>query len=436
MNAKIVPIDALGKCSRLSPFSGKPGATFLSDEDSVIYNVHKNEIITSGKVLFFSLAGPRKEIYFDPGATTCGIVTCGGLCPGLNDVIRAIVIELYEQYGVNRVLGFRYGYLGLSKKSIAEPLELDPDNVGEIHSRGGTILSSSRGVQDISEMVQTLVDRKVKILFTVGGDGTMRGAMAIVEHIKKRGLGISVIAVPKTIDNDINYVRMSFGFRTAVQASVGVISSAHMEAKGAQNGIGLVKLMGRYSGFVAAYAALANSDVNICLVPEVPFHLEGKGGLYDVLHRRLQRKGHVVIVVAEGAGQNLIEEKCAKSKMDASGNIRPKDVGIFLKDEITEYFERIKFTVNLKYINPSYMIRSVPANAMDSAYCLALGQTAVHAGMAGKTNMVVGFWNDHFIYVPIPMAVENIDHLNPNGRLWKTVMESTLQPYSIFEGVK
>ena len=368
------------------------------------------------------MAGPRKNIYFDPSKLKAGIVTCGGLCPGLNDVIRAIVLGLYHHYGVKTVFGFPFGYEGLTHRHGHTPLELTPEMVEDIHMKGGTILGSSRGPQDVSEMVDTLERMNVGILFTIGGDGTLTGAQATSEEIGRRGLKISVIGIPKTIDNDISFVDVSFGFETAVSESRTAILSAHTEAIGAKNGIGLVKLMGRESGFIAAYAALANNDVNFCLVPEIPFTLEGFLG---ALKTRLENRRHAVILAAEGAGQSLMAETGQK---DASGNIRFEDIGLFLKDRIKTFFKEGGMKVELKYIDPSYTIRSLPANSRDSAFCLILGHNAVHAGMAGRTNMVVGHWKGRFTHVPIPLAVSERKQIDPEAWLWGNVLSCTGQP--------
>jgi 6-phosphofructokinase 1 len=370
----------------------------------------------------FDTAGPREKIYFDPSKLKCGIVTCGGLCPGLNDVIRAIVLGLFYNYGAKTVFGFRYGYEGLTHRYRHVPLELIPETVKNIHKIGGSILASSRGPQDVSEMLDTLERMNIGLLFTIGGDGTLRGAQALSEEIGRHGLKIAVIGIPKTIDNDISFVQSSFGFDTAVSESRTAIDSAHTEAVGARNGIGLVKLMGRESGFIAAYATLANSDVNFCLIPEVPFTLEG---FLKALKDRLKGSGHAVIVVGEGAGQSLMQETGAK---DASGNVRFSDIGLFLKDQINAYFKEESMEVNLKYIDPSYTIRSLPANPRDSAFCLLLGRHAVHAGMTGRTNMVVGNWKGEFTHVPIRMAVSSRKKIDPNGRFWSTVLSCTGQP--------
>ncbi len=416
-------IQKLGECRIPSPMIN--GHT-VSDTDHVLYHNHLGSIEEHLKAGHtppcLEKAGPREKIYFDPSKLKCGIVTCGGLCPGLNDVIRAIVMSLYHHYGVRTIFGFRYGYEGLSPRHRHTPMELTPSLVAGIHEQGGTILGSSRGPQDVSEMVDTLERMNVGILFTIGGDGTLRGAQAISEEIGRRGLKIAVIGIPKTIDNDISCIQRSFGFETAVTEAGRAIISAHTEATGARNGVGLVKLMGRESGFIAAYAALAYNDVNFCLVPEIPFTLEG---FLDALDKRLERKGHAVIVVGEGAGQDLMQ---ATRERDASGNVRFGDIGVFLRDRITDHYKKLGRDMTLKYIDPSYIIRSVPANAHDSAFCLLLGHNAVHAGMSGRTNMVVGDWGGEFTHVPIHMAVSRRKKIDPRGRLWSIVLASTGQP--------
>jgi 6-phosphofructokinase 1 len=416
-------VQRLGECRVSSPMSG---VQFVGEDDRVLYHTDPNKIEPFFKAdqrpPAFELAGPRNKIYFDPSKLKCGIVTCGGLCPGLNDVIRAIVMGLHYHYGVKTVFGFPYGYEGLSYKYGHAPIELTPDVVNDIHQMGGTILGSSRGPQDVNEMVDTLERMNVGILFTIGGDGTLRGAQAIAEEVGKRNLKISVMGVPKTIDNDISYIDQSFGFVTAVSEARTAIYSAHTEAQGARNGIGLVKLMGRESGFIAAYASITNGDVNFCLIPEMRFSIEA---FLKSLQERLEKRKHAVVVVGEGAGQDLME---ASGDRDASGNIRFGDIGLFLKDRIQDYFKKIEMDVTLKYIDPSYTIRSMPANPHDSGFCLLLGHNAVHAGMCGKTNMVIGHWNNEFTHVPIPLTVFKRKQIDPHSRLWSNVLSCTGQP--------
>ena len=416
-------VQRLGEYRVSSPMSG---VQFVGDDDRVLYHTDPQKIEPyfkgDQKPPAFELAGPRNIIYFDPSKLKCGIVTCGGLCPGLNDVIRAIVMGLHYHYGVKTIFGFPYGYEGLSYKYGHAPIELTPEVVNDIHQMGGTILGSSRGPQDVSEMVDTLERMNVGVLFAIGGDGTLRGAQAIAEEVGKRNLKISVIGVPKTIDNDISYIDQSFGFVTAVSEARTAIYSAHTEAQGARNGIGLVKLMGRESGFIAAYASITNGDVNYCLIPEMRFSIDVFLG---ALQARLEKRKHAVVVVGEGAGQDLME---TSGDRDASGNIRFGDIGLFLKDRIQNHFRKIEMDVTLKYIDPSYTIRSMPANPHDSGFCLLLGHNAVHAGMCGKTNMVIGHWNNEFTHVPISMAVSKRKQIDPHSRLWSNVLSCTGQP--------
>ena len=371
----------------------------------------------------FETAGPRRSLYFDPGKTKCAIVTCGGLCPGLNDVIRAIVLEAYHAYKTPSVLGIRYGLEGFIPSCRHNVMELTPSAVEHIHKFGGTLLGSSRGPQPPEEIVDALERLNVSILFVIGGDGSMKAASSIAREIRRRNIRISVIGIPKTIDNDINFVPQSFGFDTAVDKATEAISCAHVEAVGALNGIGIVKLMGRESGFIAAQAALSLREANFVLIPEAPFQLHGEGGLLPALEERLKHRGHAVIIAAEGAGQHLIPHEESR---DASGNPVLADVGSLLRNAITDYFAG-RMPVQLKYIDPRYIIRSVPANANDRVYCGFLGQYAVHAGMAGRTEMVVAKLMDRYVHIPLDLVTRSRRKLNIRSTLWRAVLESTGQ---------
>lgn len=407
---------------------------YTPDSKRILHNIyleHYKDVTTAdGMPLSIEVAGPREKIFFDPAQTKAAIVTCGGLCPGINDVIRAIFMELFHRYGVKNVVGIKYGFQGLIPKYGHQVLELTPDIVKDIHTSGGSILSSSRGMQDSAEMVNTLKRMNVDMLFCIGGDGTMRGARAITEEIGKRKLNISVIGIPKTIDNDLNLIQKTFGFDTAISEAVKAIQCAHAEANGAPMGIGLVKIMGRQSGHIACGAALAQGDVNFVLIPEVHFDMEGENGFLKTLENRLKRSGHCLILAAEGAGQELIHQDNETIEKDASGNIKLLDIGTFLKTEIEKHLKKTGLEINLKYIDPSYMIRSVPANASDSIYCGALGQYAVHAGMAGKTSMLVGLIKDEYVHLPFQIVTSG-SKVNPEGNIWMRVLETTGQPPSM-----
>jgi len=401
---------------------------FVGEHERVLLDISAERVeqcIKEGtKPVAFMRAGPQRNIYFDPSKLKCAIVTCGGLCPGLNNVIRSLVLTLHHGYGVRNILGIRYGLQGFIPEYGHPVMELGPDVVRDIQELGGTILSSSRGPQDVEQIVDALERMNVGILFMLGGDGTFRAAEKIVDEIRNRGDKIGIIGIPKTIDNDINLLSRSFGFATAVSKAADVIGSAHVEAAGAPNGVGLVKLMGRYSGFIAASAALVNRDANFVLIPESDFDIDGPHGFLATLEKRIAERKHAVIVVAEGAGQCY----CGAEGADESGNLRLGDIGLYLKQKISEYFKSRGLELNLKYIDPSYIIRSVPATAGDSVFCGFLGQNAVHAGMAGKTNLVVGNCNDEFVHIPIGLIVAKRKQVDLNGGLWRSVLEATGQP--------
>ena len=418
-------IELLGKATIKSPM---PSASVIEAESVPLFldSEHIEELRGKHPVpVSFEAAGPREKIYFDPSKTKCAIVTCGGLCPGLNDVIRAIVMEAFHKYRIPTVLGIRYGLEGFIPKFAHDVVELTPQRVTDIHLFGGTILGSSRGPQDPGEIVDALERMNISALFMIGGDGTMRATRAIVAEIAKRGLRISVIGIPKTIDNDINFISQSFGFETAVFKATEAIQCAHTEALGYKNGIGLVKLMGRESGFIAAHSTLAMKEVNFVLVPEIPFALHGEGGLLAALAKRLITRKHAVIVTAEGAGQHLLE---AKGETDPSGNVVLSDVADVLQREIKKYLDKQKIPFSMKYIDPSYIIRSVPANANDKVYCGFLGQNAVHAALSGRTNMVVAKLMDRYVHLPLELVTRKRRKLNVNSEYWQAVLESTGQP--------
>ncbi|MCP3956506.1 MAG: ATP-dependent 6-phosphofructokinase [bacterium] len=423
-------VTTLGECRQTSPLVGRRER--FAGDSRVLACADTAELepfLERGELPSFESAGPRREIFFEPRQLTCGVVTCGGLCPGLNDVIRSVVLTLHHAYGVRRVLGFRYGYGGITAGRRDDPLLLEAGLVETIHEQGGTLLGTSRGPQDVVEMVDQLMKWRVSILFTVGGDGTLSGASAIAGEIARRGLDIAVIGIPKTIDNDLVWTERTFGFSTAVEAARSAITAAHTEARAAWNGIGLVKLMGRHAGFIAAQATLSSGDVNFCLVPEVPFSLDGPGGLLDHLGQRLEERRHAVVVVAEGAGQDLIASET--EERDASGNLKLEDVGLLLRQRFREHFAGRGVPMTVKYIDPSYMIRSLPANSLDSSFCLMLGQHAVHAGMAGRTDMMVGFWNHRFTHVPLSLVAGRQKQIEPEQETWQRVLGATGQPPSM-----
>lgn len=418
---------------KLSTINGDHIFNFVSESDKLLFDLSLEQcsyFLSKGKdPLCLEKSGPRKKLFFDSKNTTAAIVTCGGLCPGINNVIRGLVMALHYFYSVKRIIGVQYGYEGLNPEKGHEFVELTPEKVRDVHQFGGTFLGSSRGAQDVKVMVDTLQDNHVDMLFAIGGDGTLKGVNAIGEEISRRNAKISVVGIPKTIDNDIDLIDESFGFETAFDVASPILRDAHNEATGAYNGISIIKLMGRDSGFIAASAALAMPVVNFVLVPEMNFTLYGEHGFLNILEQRLKQKKHAVIVVAEGAGQKLFEHK--KEVKDASGNIKHEDIGVFLKEQIAKYFKEKETPVTIKYIDPSYIVRCAPANSSDSVYCSRLAYHAVHGAMAGKTKFVACKVNNHYVYVPISEVTKKRKKINLEGEFWFSVLQSTGQPFSL-----
>lgn len=419
-------VQQLGEPSHPNPSNQEE---FVSEGERIAFSSQvknlQNQFKNCKELPSFEKAGARKTLFHNPKKTKAAIITCGGLCPGLNNVIKGLVNVLEKGYKVREIYGIRYGYKGLAKCSNIEPIQLNSESVDQIHKQGGTILGSSRGNQDPEEMVDVLQEKGINLLFCIGGDGTLKGAKAIADAANNREAPIGIVGIPKTIDNDLGFVEKTFGFETSVEIASEIISCAHNEAEGAENGIGIVKLMGRDSGFIAATASLANSVVDFCLIPELPFHLHGPDGLCIAVRNSLKLHRHTVIVVAEGAGQDLF--KNTKQRIDQSGNILKDDIGEYLKSELSNYFQKDGTAISIKYLDPSYHIRSVTANASDAVFCNLLAEYAVHAGMAGKTNLAIGYWNNFFTHVPIALATEERRMVSLNGALWRGVLSTTQQ---------
>jgi 6-phosphofructokinase 1 len=430
-------IEELGKRSIKSPIAmstvqGDKIANYVTDNQflRLDMSVKLGAQPAMKRAHVLECAGPREMIYFMPAHVHAGIVSCGGLCPGINDVIRSIVRCLHYRYGVTRISGIRYGYKGFLPEHQYGIKTLDADIVDDIHKLGGTYLGSARGGgKEVSKIVDAMEQLNLNMLFTIGGDGTQRGTLDIAEEVDRRKLKIALVGIPKTVDNDFGIIDRSFGFDTAVSKAVEVVAAAHMEASSAIYGIGLVKVMGRESGFIAACTALASHEVNFVLIPEVPFNLEGYNGFLHHLEERLKKRKHAVIVVAEGAMQDQLQ---MERKTDAGGNLKLADVGTYLRDRIIKYFDerkdKDKIEINLKYIDPSYIIRSAPANPGDSIYCERLGNAAVHAAMAGKTKLIIGLVNNEFVHLPIGAVISRRNHVDPEGNLWRDTLDATHQP--------
>ena len=414
-------IPTLGKCDIPSPL---PGASAFAENPNIVLNI--DELLTGGmsgpQPLSFEMAGPRRNLYFDPRNTRCAIVTCGGLCPGINDVIRAIVMTASQVYNIPSVLGVRFGFQGFLNASDEElgVVELTPDRVCHIHEFGGSILGSTYGYggQTPKDIVNALERLNVNVLFAIGGDGTMHNALELQQEVARRGRKLSIIGFPRTIDNDIAFIPQSFGFETAVSKATEAIRCAYTEASSLPNGIGIVKIMGRQSGFIAANAALTFRNVNFVLVPEVPFSITGEKGIVPAVEQVLRQHGEAVIVVAEGVGPNVVDGPYPQDYGDGVVNA--------IRSAIKKHMAAKGIDCTIKYIDPSYMIRAVPAAANDRRYCGFLGQHGVHAAMAGKTGMAVAKMRDKFVHLPLDLVTRR-RRLSTSSDLWRSVLEMTGQ---------
>jgi 6-phosphofructokinase 1 len=423
-------IARLGEARFPSPLAVPEAGTFVRDEELVFVDPRPEQVrgehAAGAEPSTFELAGPRERLHFAPAPARAAVVTCGGLCPGLNDVVRSLVVELRSRYRAAEVLGARYGYSGLAREARLVPLDLAA--VEDIHLRGGSVLGTCRGTPPVPEIVDTLVREHVDLFFPVGGDGALRGALEISEEIARRGLDIAVVGLPKTIDNDIPWVRRSFGFQTAVRVASEAVRAAHIEATAVRRGLGLVRLMGRHTGFLAATATLAAGVVDFCLIPECSFDLDGEEGLLALVARKIAEQGHAVIVVAEGAGQEFFAGQ--DLGRDASGNRKLGDIGLWLRARLEAHFAGTQ-AASMKYLDPSYLVRSAPADTGDAMHAARLAQNAVHAAMAGRTAMLVGYWHGLMTHVPLTALRDRSRRVDPRGELWWNVLESTGQPARI-----
>jgi len=404
------------------------GQHFIDNHESVGLNplkvVEANDVVEDSAYVDERAvrAGAREVIYYNPKKVKAAIVTCGGLCPGLNNVIKQITITL-EDYGVEEILGIKYGFRGFFEKQseLEAPMKLTSAVVDDISDIGGSILGSSRGGSDTSAIVNEIEKMEIDMLFIIGGNGSHAGALAIDKLCRERGLSTSVIGVPKTIDNDILLLDRTFGFQTAVDEAVKAIRSAKIEARSADNGIGLVRLMGRQSGFIAMHAALASGSTDVCLIPEIECHLDGEGGIIAHIERVLQKQSHCVVVCAEGAGQ---EQLGSLGETDASGNPILVNFAKYLQTRIKESVRG----ADVKYIDPTYMVRATPTNASDAVYCSILGQSAVHAAFAGLSAITVGMVCGHYVYLPIEPVIADARTVDPNGRMFERLRFAIGQP--------
>ena len=405
---------------RRSPDSLGASCEYECDENGDFVASESDECNTCEFVPeFCKRAGPRAVIYHKPEEVHAAIVNCGGLCPGINDVIRSVVTTLEVGYGVKNISGIRFGFSGFWREG-AENIKLTRKNTSGLQKQGGSVIGCGRGGGDVPKIVDSIERQGINMVFVIGGNGSHAGANASSDECAARGLKVSVVGIPKTIDNDILHIDKTFGFDTAVEEAQKAIRAAVTEAKSALNGVGVVKLMGRQSGFIAMNASLANGDVDVCLIPEVDFAMEGTSGVVRHIKNLLALQGHAVVVLAEGAGQEYVT---SSGGTDKGGNPILGDIGKWFVKRL-----KAEMRCDVKYIDPTYMVRGITANAHDSIYCTVLGQNAVHGAFAGYTGISIGMVNTHAVFLPIPRLIERERLVDPDGRMWHRLLTSTGQP--------
>jgi len=405
-----------------------PGRHFVNPDELVMGHIITNDSKQAARDSETAngcfRANATRHIYWDPKDVRAAIVTCGGLCPGLNSVVRELTDCLYNEYGVKDILGMRGGYHGLSNPEELTPMYLTPKIVNEIHMKGGSVLMAGRGGNDCIRIVDKLKERDINMLFVVGGDGTQSGAHALFLEARKRKMPISIVGVPKSIDNDVMYFDKTFGFESAVAEAVSVIRGSFVEATSANRAVSIVKLMGRDAGFVSMYAAVASNLVDLCLIPEVDVKLQDVLAYVDKV---LAQKGYMVVAVAEGAGQNFVESE----GVDPTGHTKYGDVGVFLRDAINEHLKRSDDGGRSFYFDPSYMIRAVPANPIDHIFCSRLSRDAVHTAMRGYTGVCVGPIHNIIIIMPMNNIASRQKTVNVHRNMWQVCVHQSGMPQQL-----
>lgn len=398
--------------------------------------LNPDELVMGHIILNDSKAGSRRQeiangcvranacekIWWDPADVRAAIVTCGGLCPGLNSIIREVTMCLWHQYGVRHITGIQFGYNGLSNPELYAPKHLGPKAVREIHMKGGSVLKAGRGGLEAERICDNLEKMGVNMLFVVGGDGTQAAGNLLYEEARRRNLQLSIVGVPKSIDNDILFFDKTFGFDTAVSAACNVIRNGWVEATSCEKGVGIVKLMGRDAGFVCMDAALSSTIVDLCLIPEVSVKMED---IMDHIDETLQRKNFMVIAVAEGAGQ----EHVATGKVDATGHTIYGDIGTHLRDSVNKHLK--PSGGRCFYIDPSYIIRSVPIDPNDHVYCSRLARDAVHSAMRGYTGVVVGPIHNVICMIPMQLIASGKRHVPTKSSNWQACVQVCNMPKAL-----
>jgi 6-phosphofructokinase 1 len=448
--------------------------------------------------LTFAEAGPRNMLRF-PGhhkkLLKVGVLVSGGIAPGINAVISGIVQRhvLYHTPQITdlrvpgktprsytlQVFGFRNGFAGLLAGDDVTVL-YDSDSPDEklrahlrrIANRGGSEIGTSRyddllstadpdkREKDLDQVAENLANRHFDILYVIGGDGSMRAAHATWKRSRDNGKSLSVIGVPKTMDNDILWVWQSFGFLSAVEKAREALQQLHTEATSNPR-LCVVQLFGSDSGFVVSHAALASGVCDAALIPEVPFTMKK---LADYITERLSKRfrpgaggqsPYGMIVMAETAVPQDAEDYLSDPEVDLDENEKAaiqafvskgcrvhgqtpdelrtgglKVVSRVLQKRIREMKVDDAYWADFRVFTnePRHLLRAIPPSASDVAFGQRLGVLAVDNAMAGYTDFMISQWMTEYVLVPLDLVVLGRKRVPPNGIFWKSVVASTGQP--------
>mmetsp|Transcript_20291 Transcript_20291/g.48093 ORF Transcript_20291/g.48093 Transcript_20291/m.48093 type:complete len:415 (+) Transcript_20291:167-1411(+) len=404
-----------------------PDMSFINSSEMVAGNIIQNSdpdtqkpnpLLSSGCLR----ANAARQLFWEPNKVKAAVVTCGGLCPGLNSIIRGVTKCLWNEYGVREILGITAGYNGLSDPETHPPVKLTEEMVRDIHMKGGSIIKAARGGFDAEKICDNLQRLGITVLFLVGGDGTQFAGHLLYEAARKRRLAVSIVGIPKSIDNDVVLFDRTFGFDTAVAKASEVIRNALVEASSCDRGVGIVKLMGRDSGFVAMHAATAADVVDLCMIPEVKVDMKD---VIEHVDATLAKKKYMVIAVAEGAGQELV----STGKQDDTGHTVYGDIGVFLKDTLNKHLKASGGRTF--YIDPSYIIRSVPITPNDHIYCVRLANDAVHTAMRGYTGVCVGAMHNVVCMLPSRLIASGKKKVRPHSSSWQGCVQTCNMPAAL-----
>jgi phosphofructokinase-like protein len=327
-----------------------------------------------------------------------GVLTGGGDCPGLNAVIRAVVRKGVGVHGYD-FIGYRDGWKG-PLEGLTMPLGVP--EVRGILPRGGTILGSSRtnpfkiegGVDRIK---QNLAEQGVDALIAIGGEDTLGVATKLHE------LGVHVVGVPKTIDNDLNATDYTFGFDTAVNIAMEAIDRLHTTAESHHRAL-IVEVMGRHAGWIALHAGLAGG-ANVILIPEQPFSIEK---VCDYVESRFQSHYAPILVVAEGAVPIEGQQALGSRGVDAFGHARLGGIGEWLAGQIETRTGKEARTTVLGHIQ-----RGGTPTAFDRVLATRFGLHAVDAVAAGDWGQMVALRGTDIVRVPLAEATAVLKTVSP-----------------------